>query len=112
MKNTKEFGPHETLVKELIEDVIPFAFYELLFLRYLSGEFTAEEMNREFNEITSKSMNGRPMNFRSRMLRTVRRFSYKSGTKRDCDWIHSYCKSNSINYKRKMIGLKQYLSQI
>lgn len=25
--DTKEFGPHETLVKELIEDVIPFAFY-------------------------------------------------------------------------------------
>lgn len=38
--DTKEFGPHQTLVRELIEDVIPFAFYELLFLRYLSGEFT------------------------------------------------------------------------
>lgn len=52
------------------------------------------------------------MKFRSRMLSTVRRFSYKKGTKRDCDWIQSYCKSESINYKSMMIGLKQYLLQI
>lgn len=39
--DTKELGPHDTLVKELIEDVIPFAFYELLFLRYLDGVISA-----------------------------------------------------------------------
>lgn len=29
--DTKENGPHQTLVKELIQGVIPFAFYELFF---------------------------------------------------------------------------------
>jgi hypothetical protein len=110
--DTKEFGPHETLLKELIEDVIPFAFYELLFLRYLSGEFTVEEIHQEFDEVTSKSMRQRPMKFRSRMLKTVRRFSYRNGTQRDYDWINAYCKKNNIHYKNKMIGLKEYLSQI
>jgi len=109
--DTKEFGPHETLVKELIEDVIPFAFYELLFLGYLDGEISAEQMHREFDLVTSKSMSEKPMNFRSRMLKTVRRFSSK-GTKRDYDWIQSYCKSGNINYSNKMMGFKQYLSHI
>ena len=54
--DTKEFGPHETLVKELIEDVMPFAFYELLFLKYLSSDINLEEMHREFDFINSKTM--------------------------------------------------------
>lgn len=110
--DTKEFGPHETLLRELIEDVIPFAFYELLFLRYLTGEFSAEEIHQEFDEITSKSMEQRPMKFRNRMLRTVRRFSSKNGTQRDYDWINSYCKKRKIHYKTKMIELRDYISQI
>lgn len=32
--DTKEFGPHETLVKELVEDVIPFTFYVIVFRVY------------------------------------------------------------------------------
>ena len=110
--DTKEFGPHQTLVRELIEDVIPFAFYELLFLRYLSGEFTVEEVYMEFNEVTCKSMNKYPMQFRNRMLGTVRRFSHKFGTKRDCEWLNNYCKNNNIDYKKRMQELKQYLSKM
>jgi hypothetical protein len=30
--DTKEYGPHEALVKELIEDVMPFAFMNCCFL--------------------------------------------------------------------------------
>lgn len=110
--DTKEFGPHDTLVKNLIEDVIPFAFYELLYLKYLSGDITAEKMHSEFNEIAFITMNKRPMRFRSRMLRTVRRFSCRNGTQRDYGWICEYCDSKHINYKEKMINLKNYLDKI
>jgi hypothetical protein len=110
--DTKSFGPHEILVDESIEDVIPFAFYELLFLKYLSGNLTLEELSQVFEEINYKSMNRHPMNFKQRMLRTVRRFSSRSGTTRDYDWIYAYCKKNNIQYKSKMISLKEYLSQI
>jgi hypothetical protein len=110
--DTKEFGPHETLVRELIEDVIPFAFYELLFLRYLSSDISLEEMHREFEEVTSQSMKQYPMNFRSRMLVTARRFSYKLGTKRDYNWVCEFCSQQETDYKVKMRGLKEYLSKI
>lgn len=108
--DTKEFGPHETLVKELIEDVIPFSFYELLFLKYLASEIDIEKMQEEFEEITSKSMGKYPMKFRSRMLRVGRRFSSKNGTERDYNWICGYCKEKKTNYKAKMIELKEYLA--
>ena len=52
------------------------------------------------------------MKFRSRMLRTVQRFSNKNGTHRDYDWINAYCKMKNIHYKTKMIELKNYISQI
>jgi len=109
--DTKEDGPHDLLVRELIEDVIPFAFYELLFLRYLSSEITLDEMYQEFQEINSKSIIQYPMNFRSRMLRTVRRFSGRHGTERDYNWICEFCDNGQIDYKVKMQGLKEYMNK-
>ena len=46
--DTKDFGPHQSLVNELIEGVIPFAFYELLFLKYLNYEITSRRVTYEF----------------------------------------------------------------
>ncbi|MBE3570790.1 MAG: hypothetical protein IMW92_11955 [Bacillales bacterium] len=66
--DTKEYSPHETLVKELIEDVIPFAFYELLFLKYLNSNIPLQQMQNEFEEVTMISMDRHPMNFKKRML--------------------------------------------
>lgn len=110
--DTKEFGPHETLVKELIEDVIPFSFYELLFLEFLSGNLSVEDMHKEFNYVTNKTMGKYPMNFRHKILRTVRRFSKKNGTRRDYDWIEKYCENKKIVYHLKMQELKNYLHNI
>lgn len=36
--DTKEHGPHDTLCHELIENIIPFSFYELLYLNYLQSD--------------------------------------------------------------------------
>lgn len=110
--DTKEFGPHDTLVRGLIEDVIPFAFYELLFLKYLETDQTPEDLHKEFEKIILSSMQTNPMNFRSRMLTTVRRFSNKHGTKRDIRWINEFCNNRNINYKSKMIELKRLLNTL
>lgn len=61
--DTKEEGPHQTLVKELIQGVIPFAFYELLFLKYLDSQISVQEMFNSFEEVNSASMSTHPMNF-------------------------------------------------
>lgn len=110
--DTKREGPHETLVKELIEDVIPFAFYELLFLRYLLSSITLDQMYEDFQEVNVKSMNQYPMNFKNRMLMTARRFSHKHGTDRDFDWIREFCGGNGINYKDKMQRLREFLENL
>ncbi|MBS4030252.1 MAG: hypothetical protein KGZ63_02370 [Clostridiales bacterium] len=110
--DTKEYGPHETLVKELIEDVMPFAFYELLFLNYLSSEINLVEMHREFDEVTSQTMNLHPMKFRTKMLLTARRFSHRHGTERDYSYVRDFCQQHKVDYRVKMRGLKEYLSGI
>jgi hypothetical protein len=107
--DTKEFGPHESLVKELIEDVMPFAFYELLFLRYLSSLLTLEEMQHEFAEVVSKTMRRFPMNYKSKMLNTVRRFSRRHGRSRDYKWLMEYCDEHKVDLDYKMVELKKQL---
>ncbi|MGF7185288.1 hypothetical protein GGQ84_001374 [Desulfitispora alkaliphila] len=107
--DTKEFGPHETLVQELIEDVIPFSFYELLFLKYLESDMDPKNLLDEFENVNSNSMSQYPMNFRTKMLSTVRRFSKKYGTERDKQWIDKFCSHKHIDYKSKMRELGDFL---
>lgn len=108
----KEFGPYDTLVKEYILDVMPFAFYELLFLQYLSSILTLAELHRDFTEVTTKTMRMYPMNYKSKMLNTVRRFSRQHGTQRDLHWLLEYCKMYSIDLNSKMRELKKQLVSI
>ena len=88
--DTARHGPHEALVRELIEGVMPFSFYELLFLKYLSSCLSTEGMHQEFHSVTSQTMGRHPMQFRDRMKRTARRFSERHGTERDYDWVMAY----------------------
>ncbi|MBZ4647636.1 MAG: hypothetical protein JG777_3125 [Clostridia bacterium] len=110
--DTKEFGPYETLVKELIEDVIPFAFYELLFLKYLESKITVQDMLKEFEEVNTNSMNQHPMNFKTRMSFVGKRFSKKYGTNRDRQWIENFCSARGINFNSKMLELKNFLKSL
>ena len=80
-----------------VEGVIPFAFYELLFLKYIKTDMTPEEMLYEFEEVNANSMEKHPMNFRNRMLKTVRRFSKRFGEERDRKWLSEFCCNNGID---------------
>lgn len=110
--DTKDEGPHQTLVKELIQGVMPFAFYELLFLKYLDSQISVQEMINSFEEVNSASMSTHPMNFRTKISLTVRRFSRKYGSKRDNDWLDTYCKERDIDLKSKMIELKMFIQSM
>lgn len=109
--DTKDQGPHQTLVKQLIEDVIPFAFYELLFLKFLRSTITVQEMKAEFEAVNDAAMGQHPMSFRTKMGVTVRRFSAINGTKRDCDWMNEFCATSGVNYRQKMQELKAFLDK-
>lgn len=110
--DTKDFGQHQSLVKELIEGVIPFAFYELLFLKYLSSEITLQELDRSFEQVNQSSMSQFPMSFRRKLSEVLKRFSAKYITERDKKWILEYCDKREINLNDKMLKLRDYLKAI
>ena len=109
--DTKSGGPHQLLVNEYIEDIIPFAFYELLFLKYLQSELTAKQYYDSFKQVTDTSMSERPMNFNSKVKETVRRFT-KGGSERDLKWRDNFCNKQNINLKQRMQELKQFLQTL
>ena len=51
----KEYGPHYTLMRIPDSDVIPFAFYEILFLDYLEEVIAEDELVERFNIICDLS---------------------------------------------------------
>ena len=109
--DTKEYGPHDTLLKECIEDVIPFAFYELLYLEYLESNDDFDRLKNEYEHINHIAYPERPMNFISRIKRVVRRFS-SHGTNRDFVWMRSFCSARNIDYNRKMQLLFPHLKNV
>ncbi len=105
--DTKQFGPHDTLVRGIITDVMPFSFYELLFLRYLNSELTTSELHGEFDIVVTKFE--RQMEFSGRIKTTIRRFIGKKAEKRDLEWFKSYCNEKQIDYRKKIDELLGYL---
>jgi hypothetical protein len=51
----KERGPHYLLMRMPHSDIIPFAFYEILYLDYLEGGITEAELLDHFNTINNLS---------------------------------------------------------
>ncbi|WP_312711838.1 hypothetical protein [Proteiniclasticum ruminis] len=105
--DTKKGGPHETLLSELIDNVIPFCFYELLFLKYLVDDITAEEFQLRFEAISSNFTY--PMNFYSKIKCILRRFHSSYGSERDLQWIHEFCTSYNIDLRAKVHTLGAFL---
>ena len=109
--DTKPFGPHETLLNEIIEDVMPFAFYELLYLEYLKSDDAFDEFVTSYDKINMLAYPKRPMSFLSRIKRVISRFSNKRGVKRDVKWMMEFCERNAIIYKDKMQILYSHLKK-
>ena len=68
----KEYGPHYTLMRIEDSEVIPFAFYELLFLDFMEQRLTGAEVLEHFNKVCDLS--GMKMNCASKLKAFMRRF--------------------------------------
>lgn len=103
----KERGPHYTLMRMPESDVMPFAFYEILFLDYLSGRITEEELTEYFSTICKLSE--LTFDLPSKLKSFVRRFW--SSPYRDCEkeWMKFFCTSNGINAKERIQKLSRSL---
>ena len=107
--DTKDQGPHDTLVKEYVEDIIPFSFYELLYLDYLKSNDYGK-LKEDYDKINKVAYPKYPMDFLSRIKRVVRRFS-RHGSDRDIKWMGEFCKKNNIDYISMMQELKVHLQK-
>lgn len=105
--DVKEYGPHFMLMRIPDSDVMPFAFYELLFLNYLEGIISVEELNNQFDNICIVS--NLNINFTAKMKFFVRRFWSDPYTDSERKWMESFCAENKINAKQKIQELSRYL---
>lgn len=105
----KEYGPHYMLMRIPDSDVIPFAFYEILFLDYLEGLITEKELENQFDIICDVS--GFRMGFSSKVRSFIRRFWSDPYTDNEKDWMNSFCSTNNINAKQRLGKLNSYLKK-
>ncbi|MDD4047326.1 MAG: hypothetical protein PHI90_00590 [Clostridia bacterium] len=103
----KQYGPHYTLMRIIDSDVMPFAFYELLFLDYLEGRITEEVLIDEFNLICEES--NLKMDLFSKLKGFIRRFWREPFNETDEGWMKNFCINNSINAKSRLNKLNQYI---
>jgi len=105
--DTKYGGPHETLVKELVDDVIPFTYYELLFLKYLKGEIDCQNFKDEFEKIAATMTH--PMGFVSRIKKVLYRYHERYSSDRDYEWLEEFCDEHDIDLSSRIKELGAFL---
>lgn len=105
----KEHGPHYMLMRIPDSDIIPLAFYEILFLNYMEGLITEEELSEQFDTICKVS--SLKMNFSSKLKIFIRRFWASPYTESEKLWMNTFCSTNNINSKQRMQKLSEYLRE-
>ncbi|HBW35179.1 MAG TPA: hypothetical protein DEF89_07435 [Desulfosporosinus sp.] len=105
----KECGPHYTLMRILDSDVLPFAFYELLFLDYLEQRLTELEVLEYFNRICDLSQ--LKMDSKSKLKSFIKRFWSDPYTESEKEWMKYFCEENGINAKIRMRKLSGFLQK-
>jgi len=105
----KERGPHYTLMRIPDSDVMPLAFYEILFLDFLEQRITEEVLVECFNVICDLSE--LKMDCASKLRIFVKRFwtsPYSDGEK---SWMASFCTAKGIHAKERIRRLSTFLTQ-
>lgn len=106
--DTKQRGPHATLMRLPNTDVIPFAFYEVLFLLFLSGNISAEEVVEKFEAVVNSSQ-GLSLLPKAKLKAFVKRFSADPYSEREKLWMEAYCEKRSVNFIERMRILNKIL---
>lgn len=104
--DTKDRGPHKTLMMLPDNEVIPLTFYEILILLFCLNKISSEEVIDTFNLVIEKADN-LSWNFMSRLNTFVRRFIKDPYSQREKEWLKEFCQKNNIKLKNKIASLKE-----
>ena len=105
----KEYGPHYTLMRIPDSDVIPFAFYEILFLDYLEEVIAEDELVERFNIICDLSE--LRMNLTSKLRGFLKRFWIDPYSDSEKEWMNLFCSKKNINAKQRIQKLHTYIKR-
>lgn len=105
----KERGPHYTLMRIPDSDVMPFAFYEILFLDYLEERLSEQELLDNFNRICELSF--LEMDITRNLKSFMRRFWSNPYSEREKEWMQVFCAEKSINAKERIQKLYSFLKK-
>jgi len=105
--DVKEYGPHFTLMRMPYGEIIPFAFYEILFLNYLEGITNAKDTAYLFRHICQVS--GFNWTLRSKLGIFIKRFWTNPYTTREFEWMKAFCLQHGIHVKEKLQEIRFYV---
>lgn len=104
--DVKEYGPHFTLMRLPDGEIIPFAFYEVLFLDYLEGKTNATDTADLFRHISQVS--GFNWTLHSKLGIFIKRFWTNPYTPRELEWMSDFCLQHNVRVKEKLQALRLF----
>ncbi len=105
----KERGLHYTLMRIPDSEVIPFAFYEVLFLDFLEGKMSEKDLSEAFSLVCTVS--GLVWDIRSKLKGFIKRFWKDPYSESEKEWMSRFCINNGINAKTRIQMLLNYIDK-
>ncbi len=105
----KERGPHYTLMRILDSEVIPFAFFEVLFLDFLESRMSEVELSDAFVAVCDFS--GLVWDIKSKLKGFIRRFWYDPYSESEKVWMNGFCSEKGIDAKSRIQKLRNYINK-
>ncbi len=105
----KERGPHYTLMRIRDSEVIPLAFFEVLFLDFLEGRMSEKELIDSFGEVCDLS--GLVWDIQSKLKIFMRRFWKEPYSEGERVWMSGFCSGKGIDAKARIKKIWTYINE-
>lgn len=105
----KERGPHYTLMRIPDSEVIPFAFFEVLFLDFLEGKMSEKDLMDAFTSVCAIS--GLVWDIQSKLKGFMKRFWKDPYSESEKVWMSGFCSDKGIDAKARIQKLWNYINK-
>lgn len=105
----KERGPHYTLMRIPESEVIPFAFYEILFLDFLEGKMSEKNLVDTFYLVCATS--NLVWDIQPKLRGFIKRFWKDPYSVSEKAWMSGFCTDHCIDAKKRIQELLKYMGR-